>query len=54
MFLARTRKRAFSYKKQAHATVANGDFKPFKNNLKASGRQECKSSFIWITNEQNI
>ena len=33
-------------KKQAHATVANEDFKPFKNNLKASDRQERKSPFI--------
>ena len=29
---------AVSYKKQAHATVANEDFKMFENNLKASDR----------------
>ena len=53
MFFACTRTRAFSYKKQAHATVANEDFKAFENNLKASDRQERKSPFIWIRNEQN-
>ena len=54
MFSACTRTRAFSYKKQAHATVANEDFKAFENNLKASDRQEQKSPLIWVTNEQNI
>ena len=54
MFFACTRTRAFSYKKQAHATVANEDFKAFENNLKASDRQEQKSPLIWVTNEQNI
>ena len=49
-----TSTRAFSYKKQAHATVANEDFKTFENKLKASDRQEQKSPLIWVTNEQNI
>ena len=54
MFFACTRTRAFSYKKQAHATVANEDFKTFETNLKVSDRQERKSPLIRVTNEQNI
>ena len=54
MFFTCTRTRTFSYKKQAHATVANEDFKPFETNLKVSDRQERKSPLIRVTNEQNI
>ena len=52
---ARQRRRSrIKNKKQAHATVANEDFKAVETNLKVSERQERKSSFIWIMNEQNI
>ena len=50
---ARAYARAFSYQRQAHATVANKDFKAFENNLKASERQKSKWLIICLTDEQN-